>query len=76
VVKMGIDSPQMPDEPFIAAGNKLFYSMAVDPAGNDVYVTDAIDYTQDAVVYRYRWTGTPVDTFRVGINPSGFLFRN
>jgi len=75
LMKMGIDSRHLPESDFISAGNRLFYSLAVHSENDEIYLTDAIDYTQDALVYRYTRAGVPVDTFRVGINPSGFLFR-
>ena len=75
VQKMAVGSRHLPDIDFIPAGDRLFYSLAVDPSNGDIYVSDAIDYTQDAFVYRYSSNGTRVDSFRVGINPSGFGFR-
>ncbi len=75
VFKMHIGSRHLPESAFIPAGDKLFYNLAIHPGNNDIYVADAIDYTQDAIVYRYSRGGAVIDSFKVGINPSCFLFR-
>lgn len=74
VFKMAVDSRHLPDSAFISEGDKLFYNLAVNPVNNEIYISDAIDYTQDAAVYRYSQSGTLLDSFKVGINPSDFLF--
>jgi len=75
IQKMGIEQKSLPDSSFIPAENKLFYSMGVTPDNNDIYVSDAIDYTQNALIYRYSQQGMLIDSFLVDINPSDFLFR-
>ncbi len=75
VYKMGIGERKLPDSPFINVENKLFYSMGISLGSNEIYVADAIDYTQNAIVYRYSQQGTLIDSFLVEINPSDFLFR-
>jgi DNA-binding beta-propeller fold protein YncE len=75
VYKMPVDSRHLPDSVFISSKNKLFYNLSVNPGNNEIYVTDAIDYTQNAMIYRYSGNAEMIDSFRVGINPSDFLFR-
>ncbi len=75
ICKMAVDSKILPDSVFIPGNNKLFYSMGLNPHNNEIYVSDAIDYTQNAIIYRYSQSGTLIDSFKVGINPSDFLFR-
>jgi DNA-binding beta-propeller fold protein YncE len=74
VYKMDVNSRHLPDSVFIPENEKLFYHLAVNPGNNEIYIADAIDYTQDAVVYRYSQSGMLKDSFKVGINPSDFLF--
>jgi DNA-binding beta-propeller fold protein YncE len=74
VFKMAVNNRQLPDSAFIPENEKLFYNLAVNPENNEIYIADAIDYTQDAVVYRYSQGGIMLDSFKVGINPSDFLF--
>jgi len=73
--KMAVDERYLPDSVFIPAGSRLFYNLAVDPESNEIFVADAIDYSQDAIIYRYSQSGEVKDSFKVGINPSYFLFR-
>ncbi|MFA7490985.1 MAG: DUF5074 domain-containing protein [Mariniphaga sp.] len=74
VNKMSIDSRHLPASAFLPSGQKLFYHLAVHPENNEIYVSDAIDYTQDAIVYRFSKEGIPMDSFKTGINPSDLLF--
>lgn len=75
VYKMPVDSRHLPDSVLISSKNKLFYNLSVNPENNEIYVADAIDYTQNAVIYRYSGNVEIIDSFRGGINPSDFLFR-
>ena len=75
VFKMPIDGSTLPDTEFLNNENELFYNLAIDPAKGDLYITNAIDYTQDAIIYRYTKGGTLIDTFKAGINPADFKFR-
>jgi hypothetical protein len=75
IFKMSINQKNLPDSSFISAENELFYSLGVNPKNNEIYVSDAIDYTQNAIIYRYSKQGMLIDSFLVDINPSDFLFR-
>ena len=52
-----------------------FYNMAVNPQNGDVYVTDAKNYMQNGMVYRYSEDGVLLASFEVGIIPSAMLFK-
>lgn len=54
---------------------KGFYTLGIDPYNSDVYVADAIDNAQSGIVYRFDAQGLPLDTFKVGVNPTGFCFK-
>ena len=47
----------------------------VNPHNGEIYVADAVDYSQAGVIRRYSPDGTLLDQFRVGINPNGFAFK-
>jgi DNA-binding beta-propeller fold protein YncE len=75
VYKMPVATRHLPGSVIISSGDKLFYNLSVNPENNEIYVADAIDYTQNAMIYRFSKNAELIDSFRVGINPSGFLFR-
>ena len=75
VFAMDVSSGELPSQPLIPAQNSLFYSLTVDPLTGEIYVGDAIDYTQNGVVTRYGRDGSLLDTFSVGINPGNFCWR-
>lgn len=75
VWKMDVTSNVLPTEPFLRYSGTKYYGLAVNPYNSEVYVADAIDYVQPGVVYRFAQDGTLLDTFRAGITPGAFCFR-
>ncbi len=75
IYKMSVDSPTTPTQPFIKTGDKLIYSLGIDNSDGDIYVGDAIDYSQAGMIYRYNSEGELVDNFRAGIIPGSFAFK-
>lgn len=73
--RMPVKSIKLPDKSFINANGRLFFSMVVDPELGEIYAADAIDYAQNALVYRYSASGAAIDSFSVGINPGGYWFN-
>ena len=53
----------------------LELTRGVDPRTGEIYVADAVDYSQAGLVRRYSSDGKLIDQFRVGINPNGFAFK-
>lgn len=77
VYSLPIGARQLPSIALVPAPRETQskpYGLGVDPQTGDIYMADAIDYVQAGVVYRYDHMGIPLDTFRVGINPSSFCF--
>jgi hypothetical protein len=74
VFKMNINETVLPSTPFISNNNNTFYSLGIDPIHEEVYVSDAIDYVQNGVIFRYASTGVLIDQFNCGIIPGSFLF--
>ena len=72
---MNASDEVLPRSPLISAENGLYYSLTVDPLNDELYVGDAIDYTQNGIVTRYSASGDVLDTFSVGINPGNFCWR-
>ena len=81
VYRMNIPDAHLPVRPFIQAERNdrgirhKLYGIGVNPHNGEIYVADAVDYSQAGVVRRYSDDGTLIDQFRVGINPNGFAFK-
>ena len=81
VYRMEITAAHVPVRPFIQAeigtnGRKHFlYGIGVNPRNGEIYVADAVDYSQSGVVYRYSADALLLDKFRVGITPNNFAFK-
>ncbi|MEA3504744.1 MAG: YncE family protein [Bacteroidota bacterium] len=75
VYRMPITDNNIPSDSFIENDGHLFYALGVDPVNNDVYVSDAMDYQQNGMVYRYNSHGVSLDFERAGIIPGKFVFR-
>jgi glutamine cyclotransferase len=52
-----------------------FYGLGIDSHNSEIYVSDALDFMQRGIVYRYTAQGVPVDTFSAGIMPGAFCFK-
>ena len=72
---MDIDAERLPVRPFLDYSGTLYYGLTIDPVNGDVYVADAIDYTQQGMVYRYSSEGELLDEFYVGIIPGAFCWK-
>jgi YVTN family beta-propeller protein len=74
VYRMSISDTAIPTAPFIPSNFNSFYGLAIDPHNNDVYVSDAIDFSQKGKAYRYNSSGTLLNTINTGVVPGDFLF--
>ncbi len=75
VYQMQINSEALPNYPVIQQKTRLFYGLGIDPNNSDIYVSDAIDNTQNGYVYRYNTNGILIDSMKVGIIPGAFCFK-
>lgn len=71
---MDVESDRLPDVPLVESHDRLFYALTVDPYRGDVYVSDAIDYTQQGIIYRYSADGELIDKFYAGVTPGSFCW--
>jgi len=68
---MNISAPSLPTATKI---NGTFYSLAIDPGTDEIYTTDALDFQQDGVMYRFNSAGAMLDSVTLGIIPGNFSF--
>ncbi len=73
--KMAVTNDNLPGSPFIGSGNRMFYSIGIDPRTNEIYIADVIDWSQNGEILRFSQSGILIDSFKVGVNPADFLFR-
>jgi hypothetical protein len=72
---MPYTSSELPTSALIRAEGRLFYALGIDPATDDIYCSDAIDYVQPGIVYIYDQSGGLKDKFTAGIIPGSFCFK-
>ena len=72
VYEFDINSTTLSTTPII---NRSFYGLGYDPISNEIYGSDAIDFVQQGLVFRYATTGAVIDSFEVGLIPGNFVFR-
>ncbi len=75
---MDLNSDSIVKEHFITDGTTLTtpYSISVNPLNQDVYITDAGNYTVNGDVYCFSKEGKKKFSFESGINPCKVVFRN
>ena len=72
---MSVDADRVPVRPAIDSRGTIYYGLTIDPVNEDIYIADAIDYTQQGKIYRYTKQGELIDEFYVGIIPGAFCWR-
>lgn len=72
--KLRIDATSLPRTPFIPENGRTFYAIGVNPLNSDVYVSNAIDFAQRGIIYRYNKNGEQIDEFKADICPGAFYF--
>ncbi len=74
VDKMWTGAGALPSSAFIPQGSRNFYALGINPANNQLYVSDAIDYTQAGKIYLYSNSGAEQSHFNAGTIPGDFIF--
>ena len=72
---MDVTAERLPVKPKISSRGTIYYGLTVSPENGDIYVADAVDYSQQGMIYRYSATGEELDSFYVGIIPGAFCWR-
>ncbi len=73
--RMAITDSSLPASAFVPADGRNLYALGVDPVDGTIYLSDAIDYVQRGMIYRYRPDGSLLNTFHAGTIPGSFCFR-
>ncbi len=75
IYKLSIVDNSLPTTSFITSVGNTFYNMAYYNYYNQLYISDAMDYIQNSTIYVYNNSGQLLNTFKAGINASGFLLE-
>lgn len=75
VWRMSIYSEQLPSFPLLKDKKTKFYGLSINPENEEIYVADAIDYSQQGMVYRFSCSGDLLDEFYVGVTPGAFCWK-
>ncbi|MDI1232869.1 MAG: hypothetical protein PSX81_01155 [bacterium] len=73
--QLPISANQLNSTPLIPENKTIFYGLGIDPSASTIYVSDAIDFVQKGVVYRYQPNGILINSFKAGISPNDFYFK-
>ncbi|MDE6018377.1 MAG: glutaminyl-peptide cyclotransferase [Muribaculaceae bacterium] len=74
VWKMNVNADALPTESLIKSNGTYYYGLTVAPQSGEVYLADAIDYTQNGIIYRYSTEGNLIGQFPAGVIPGGFCW--
>lgn len=74
--RMNVEAVSLPSSPFIPYQDTKYYGLTVNPENEEVYVADAIDYSQQGMIYRYSSSGDLLDNFYVGVTPGSFCWKH
>ena len=75
VWEMDVEADYLPAYPFLPYNGTLYYGLTICPRTGDVYIADAIDYSQQGKVYRYSKGRELIDEFYVGVVPGAFSWK-
>lgn len=68
---ISLDAANNEPEIFIEATTQSFYG--IDVIGESIFVTDAVDFTQNGLIYEYNTAGELLKTFTAGVNPNAVV---
>jgi YVTN family beta-propeller protein len=75
VQEMSITATVLPSEPFIPQTAHSFYKLGINPASDDIYVTDAVDYQNNGYLLYYNPSGVLVSSLQADIIPGSLCFK-
>lgn len=75
IYAMSVHDEVLPDSPLIQPeAGSTFYDFTVRPGSSEIYVSDAIDYRQNGMIYRFSPEGKPRGSFETGVCPGAFCW--
>ncbi len=74
--KMSVDATGLPTGIFIPQAGYNFYRIAVNPANNEIFVTDAADYQKRGNILRYNYSGALLSIMQADIIPGNMCYKS
>lgn len=71
---ISIEDTVLSKQVFIPSNGRLFYGLGVNEQDDAIYLSDAIDYQQNGIIFQYDAHGNNSHSFRAGIIPGDFVF--
>lgn len=75
VWSLSIEADRLPLTPLIESDAGYLYGLTIDPEQGDLYLCDAVDFSQNGTVVRYNSDGVEIDRFTAGIAPRACCWR-
>lgn len=75
VYQFNINDTELPQNPIIPSLARNLYSLGINPYNNEIYLGDALDYSQRGKIYRYSPQGILIHTFLADIIPGNIYFK-
>ena len=75
VWRMNVASMHLPLEPIIPFKDTKYYGLTINPYNEEIYVADAIDHSQQGMIYRFSSSGELITQFYVGVSPGAFCWK-
>ena len=74
IYKTSIYANSINTTPIITSNGNKFYEIGISPITEEIFISDAIDYIQDGIIFRYSSSGNLIHQFKTGVIPGHFLF--
>lgn len=74
VYQMPVASVVLPEQPLINSAGRLLYGLDIHPVTGNLFISDAVDYVQNGMVYQYKSNGTLISNYKAGRIPGSFCF--
>lgn len=75
VRRMSIEGQSLPSQAFIPELDHIFYKLGINPANDEIFVTDVVDYVKKGKILRYSNGGALISEMETDIIPGTICFK-
>lgn len=73
IYSIALSATKLNSTPVLTLNASNIYAFDIDPSSGDLYVGDALDYTQASQIFRFDKNYQQLDQFKAGINTTQFF---